>query len=238
MLRSVDATRALCQGDIIIDVPFFVIPKAITLVLHGEKERITGSPADLASFRNAKDKAKQSQKGLLAIEMPIEVECGIILTQDCDLDNKDAITVARLYPLATYAVAVKDALTLDEPLIIYDFKKRITEGADFANLIYTGQPIDETLMCADLLRTQVFPKAKWYDYLRGNRVKGLHEQGLRYLQGRLSAFTGRFATDTGFWHTEIDKICAAKLQADKSLLQKAHQDLASKKASKKPETPQ
>ena len=214
MIRNVEIAHPLSQGDIITDVPFFVIPKALTLVLHGEKDRIPCSPSDVGSFRAAKARSESGElkKGLLAIEMPIEIEPGVVITHDCDADNKDIITVAKLTPLATFAVQVKDAIEFDEPLVIFDIIKRMTDGSDYAHLAYVGQPFGEVRMCADLLRAQAFPRKGWYDYLRGNRAKGLNAEGLKYFQGRLSAFSGRFATETGFWHNEADKMLRGEPQ--------------------------
>ncbi|MFO0806564.1 MAG: hypothetical protein U0791_25955 [Gemmataceae bacterium] len=223
--------RPLSQGDIVVDVPFFIIPKAITVELHGVKARQQCSPSDVESFRNLKAKSLAEKKGIVAVEMPLEVEPGIIVTHDCDLDNREVIAVAKLFPMASYAVNLKDALELEEPLVVFDFKRRVTEGSEFGNLIYVGKAVDDTLLCGDLHRVYTFPKKGWYEYFRANRVKSLDDNGKKYLQGRLAAFAGRYATDTGFWHTDEDKAHAEAVSKDKGLIQKAYENLKAKKSS-------
>lgn len=131
MLRVVETTQPLSQGEIIADVPFFIIPKAITLKLHGDKDQHKGSPLESASFRQMKEKAATAKKGLLAVDLPMKIEYGIIISQSCDIDNKDWISVARLSPLSDIVGQVRDALELDEPHVLFDIKRRLTEGPDY-----------------------------------------------------------------------------------------------------------
>ena len=232
MLVNIDG-RSLSQGDIVIDVPFFIIPKSITVALHGEKGKQACSPSDLESFRNMKERASGAKKGMLAVEIPLEVDVGMIVTQDCDLDNKDAISIARLHPLSAYAVPLKDAIELDEPLVVFDFKRRITEGPDYAHLVYVGKAVDETILCAEIQRIHTFPKKGWYEYFKSKRIKHLNDNGRKYLQGRLASFAGRYATDVGFWHTDEDKTCAEQVANDRMLIKQAHDRLEIKKQAKR-----
>ncbi|HEV3257711.1 MAG TPA: hypothetical protein VG013_12575 [Gemmataceae bacterium] len=155
------------------------------------------------------------------------LQTGMIVTQSCDLDYKDHVTVARVFPLASMVKDARDAIDHQEPLVLYDVINRLTEGTDFAHLVYVGDPDGTGPQVADLLRVQSFAK-DWKECFRQQRLKMLTEDGLKYLQGRLATFTGRFATTLGFWHTPEYRAIAEQLKKDRNGLRLAYDRLREK----------
>src|ERR1700693_203792 len=98
MLRPPEAGLALPQGDLIRDVPFLVFRKVINVKAEGLPHHVLESqaPASLAEARSS-----SGTKPLLATEVPVFLQTGMIVTQSCDLDYKDQVTLARTFPLAS-----------------------------------------------------------------------------------------------------------------------------------------
>jgi hypothetical protein len=55
------------------------------------------------------------------------------------------------------------------------------------------------------------------------------DEGIKYVQGRLSSFTGRYALEQGFWHTDEDAEIAKQLKQDPDALQRSLSQLDAKK---------
>ena len=97
MLLPPNKDTPLQQGDIIQDVPFLVLPKAFNIKAQGQTGQVRLDSQNLQSV----DKVKQhcADKPLAAIEVPLALHFGMVITQSCDLDNKDQITLARVFPI-------------------------------------------------------------------------------------------------------------------------------------------
>ncbi|QDU22459.1 hypothetical protein [Urbifossiella limnaea] len=227
MLKDALAGRPLGQGDIIADVPFFVIPRTLQLKIQGEQGQSKCRAEDAESFRRAKEKA--AGRPVVAADLPVVIEPGVIITQDCDIEHKSYMTVARIFKLESVVVDARDAVKYDEPCVLWDVKRSITEGTDHASFIYLGRPIGDAAVVADLLKVQSFAKDPWGAYFLQNRVKCLTDDGAKYLQGRLATFVGRYATEAGFWYEAGDQELATKVKGDKYLIDKAYDSLKSKR---------
>ena len=107
----------------------------------------------------------------------------------------------------------------------------LTERSDSNHLIYVGLPCGNVPQVANLLRLQSFPQ-DWKEFFRQRRVVSLTTEGLRYLQSRLSTFTGRYASEDGFWHTAKDSENAGLLKSDRAALRQAQMRLEQKKSTK------
>ena len=227
MLREPPAKEPLQQGDIILDIPFRFPPKSFNVKVQG----ISGQARLDSQNQDSVDKVKQlrGEAGSLhTSDIPLVLHSGMIFTQSCDLDNKDDITLARIFPLVAFSREAKDAIAHDEPFILFDIIRRLTEGNDFANLIYLGEMAPHGPQVADLLRLQSFSK-DWKDYIHKRRAASLTDEGLKYLQGRLNSFTGRFATLPGFWQTERDQIVAEQTRSNRNAIREAYGRLEEKR---------
>jgi hypothetical protein len=227
MLRPPDAGAALQQGDMIRDVPFFVFRKVINVKVQGTPGQTRIDCQHLKSFEKAREIS--GGKALTATEVPLVLQPGMVVTQSCDLDYKDQITLARVFPIGQLVQEAKDALEHQEPLVLYDVIRRLTEGSNFSHLVYVGDPDGTGPQAADLLRVQSFPR-DWKDCFHQQRLKMLTDEGLKYLQGRLATFTGRYATVEGFWHTAEYLEIAEQLKKDRNALRQAYDRLNEKKA--------
>src|SRR4051812_34838166 len=137
MLRPPEGGVALQQGDLIRDVPFLVLRKVINIKAEGVPHHALDCQAP-ESFESAK--GVSGGKPLTATEVPVVLQTGMIVTQSCDLDYKDHVTLVRVFPLASMVKDAKDAIDHNEPLVLYDVIKRLTEGADYSHLVYVGDP--------------------------------------------------------------------------------------------------
>jgi hypothetical protein len=81
-----------------------------------------------------------------------------------------------------------------------------------------------TRLAADLLRIQSFPQ-HWKSCFRQRRVAALDDEGLRYLQGRLVASSGRYAAQDRFWMTPEDHAVADQIADEPGLLDEAYDRL-------------
>jgi hypothetical protein len=201
MLVSPPQNRPLQQGDIIQDVPFLVLGKIVNVQAHeiqGQKRINAENPG---SFDTVREHAKG--KALTATGVPLVLQPGIIVTQGCDIEHKENVTVARIFPIEQLVAAARDAIEYGERLALHDMIRGLIEGYDYPNLVYLG-PLDGLGRCvADLMRVQSYPEV-WKSCFLQKRWKSLNEEGVKYLQGRLSLFTGRFALADGFWHVGGD----------------------------------
>jgi hypothetical protein len=225
MLQAPKEEAPLQQGDVIADVPFLVLPKTVGVKAQGVsgQERLVAGNVD--SF--AKVKAHASGQAMTASDVPIVLNLGMVVTQSCDIDNKDQITLARVFPLPDAVKTAKDALEHGEPLILFDVIRKLTEGMDSGHLVYVGNPDGTGHQVADLLRVQSYPK-EWKECFRQKRVIGLSDDGLRYLQGRLTVFSGRFATTVGFWQDEQLRQLAQQAHSDRNAIREAYDRLREK----------
>jgi hypothetical protein len=205
----------LQQGDIISDVPFLVMQEEFNVKAHEIQGQKRLNAADVASFDRLKEFAQGKQ--LTAASVPLVLQPGIVITQGCDLDHKDSITLARVYPIEQLVVGAREALELGENLALHDMVRGLTEGCDYPNLVYLG-PLGEIGRCvADLMRVYSFSEG-WKRCFLQKRWKSLSDEGIKYLQGRLSLFTGRFALAGGFWHVG-DDAKTAKLGEDQGAVE-------------------
>lgn len=227
MLQAPKPGAPLQQGDIIADVPFLVFPKAFGVKAQGipGQERLVAGATESA----AKVKAHATGQAMTASDVPLVLQLGMVVTQSCDLDNKDHITLARIFPLDDAVLTAKDALEHDEPLVLFDVIRKLTEGTDSGHLVFLGNPDGTGHKVADLLRLQSYQK-EWKDSFLKMRVTGLSDDGLRYLQGRLTTFTGRFATTAGFWHDAQLRQLAEQARANKHAIREAYDRLRQKLA--------
>lgn len=228
MLRPPKPDEPLQQGDIIRDVPFIVLPKAFNIKATGVPGQVRLDSANTGSFENGRQLAEGDKK-LFAVDVPLVLHLGMVITQSCDLDNKDQITLARVYPIEEQVQTAREAIQHNEPFVMYDILRRLTEGAaDHGHLAYAGCLDGKAHLVADLLRLHSYA-LPWKECFRQQRLRCLTDEGLKYLQGRLSNFTGRFATTTGFWQTPDEQERARQLVANTSLIREAHDRLREKK---------
>jgi hypothetical protein len=225
MLQQPRADAPLQQGDIIVDVPFLVLPKAFNVKAQAVQGQKRLDSQDLDSFEKTKRFA--SGKQLLAVDVPFVLQLGMVVTQSCDLDNKDQITLARVFPLAHLVQQAKDAIDHAEPLVLFDVIRQLTEGSEYNHLIYVGDPEQTGPQAADLLRVQSYQK-EWKECFLRHRTMSLTDEALKYLQGRLSTFTGRFATVVGFWHTPEHRQLAAQAGGNPNAIPEAYDRLKAK----------
>jgi hypothetical protein len=140
------------------------------------------------------------------------------VTQSCDLNHKEGLTLARIFPIGDLIKGAKQAIESGERLALHDMIRGITEGYDYPNLVYLN-PLDELGRCvADLSRVYTFPDV-WKQCFLQKRWKSLNDEGIKYLQSRLSFFTGRFALADGFWHIGDDAQIAEAAKDANSLAQ-------------------
>lgn len=157
----------------------------------------------------------------------------MVVTQGCDIDNKDYITLARIFPLGDLVQEAREALEHNEPLVLHEVARRLTEGHDTSHIAYLGFLDGLGRVVADFLRLQSFPQA-WKPCFHKQRWMSLSEDGVKYVQGRLVESAGRFALEQGFWHsTPEDRELADRLTREPDALDKARSQLDAKKASEK-----
>lgn len=231
MLRAPDQDAPLQQGDIVRDVPFLVLPPIVNVKaagLQGQKRIDSQNAATVAAVKEFSGASK-----LTATEVPLLLQMGVIVTQSCDLDFKDDVTLARVYPLGVQVQTARDAEEFGEPLVLYHVVQRLVEGAEFNHLVYLR--LAEGHFVADLLKVQSFAK-DWKECFRQQRIATMNDEGLGYLQARLTTFAGRFATTAGFWHASPqDAEMSARLRSHPGELENAFLRLdEKKKAAAKP----
>lgn len=197
MLLDPNLKMTLQQGDIIQDVPFVIFPKTFNVKAND----IQGQSKLTCEDHNSLEKVKEFSKGnsLAATQLPLILQPGMIVTQGCDIDFRDSVTLARVYPLAQLIQEVKEATDHSEPLVVYEVIRRLTEGHEYPHLVYVGSPDGRSRFAADLLRVQSFQQ-DWKSFFKMKRWKTLTPAGLAYVQARLSFHAGRLATEKGFWH--------------------------------------
>jgi hypothetical protein len=132
-----------------------------------------------------------------------------------------------VFPLQDLVKTAKDAVEHNEPLVLFDTIRALAEGTEYGHLAYLGVLDGTTRMVADLLRAQSFPQ-HWKGCFRQRRVAALDDEGLRYLQGRLVASSGRYAARDRFWMTPEDHIAADQIAYAPRLLDDAYERLRSK----------
>jgi hypothetical protein len=212
------------QGDIIQDVPFVVLGSEFNIQASETKGQVRLRATDATSFDRVKEHAKG--KKLNAVNVPLVLQPGLILTQGCDIEHKDHITVARIFPLQTVSESARVAIDHGERLALHDMIRGLTERYNFPNIVYLG-PLDGLgRCCADLMRVQSYPLV-WKSCFLQKRWRSLSDEGLKYLQGRLNMFSGRFALDDGFWHMEDDTGIQKQAQ-DQDAVQRSYQQVEAK----------
>jgi hypothetical protein len=229
MLLPPNKDTPLQQGDIIQDVPFLILPKAFSIKAQGQTGQSRLDSQNLQSVEKVKQQCGDKQ--LAAVDVPLALQFGMIVTQSCDMDHKDHITLARIYPINSRIQQARDAIEHSEPLVLHDVIQGLVERSDSNHLVYVGLPCGDVPQVADLLRLQSFAQ-DWKEFFRQRRVMSLTAEGLRYLQGRLSTFTGRYASEDGFWHTAKDGENARLLKNDRAALKQAKDRLLQKKGAK------
>jgi hypothetical protein len=70
------------------------------------------------------------------------------------------------------------------------------------------------------MRVQSFPEV-WKECFRQNRWMSLTDEGVKYVQGRLNAFTDRYALRQGFWHMGEDGDIARRFEQEPGALDRA-----------------
>ena len=100
----------LQQGDIIRDVPFLVMPEELNVKAHEIQGQKHINSADAASIDRLKEFAQG--KAFAAASMPLILRPGIVITQGCDLQHKDSITIARVYPIEQLVVRTGKPLSV------------------------------------------------------------------------------------------------------------------------------
>jgi hypothetical protein len=230
MLSEPKADQPIQQGDIIQNVPFILLSKVINVKANNVQGQSRLTCEDPGSI----DQAKTFSQGnaLAASMLPLTIQPGMIVTQGCDIDHRDSITLARIFPLTVLIQEAKDAIDYGEPLVLHEVIRRLTEGHDHPHLVYLGSPDGKVRYAADLLRVQSFPK-EWKEYFQKKRWKALTIDGLTYVQARLSFLAGRFATQQGFWHSlEEDEASAKATSGDLGAFDQAKSQLDQKKSAK------
>src|SRR5262245_25301182 len=117
MLQAPKDNAPLQQGDIIADVPFLVFQKVVNVKAPGVAGQARLDSANVESFAKVKDHAAGGQ--MTATDVPLALQLGMVVTQSCDLDNKDQITLARVFPISEFVSDAKGALEHDEPLVLF-----------------------------------------------------------------------------------------------------------------------
>jgi hypothetical protein len=230
MLVAPKQDAPLQQGDIIRDVPFVILAGALNVKAQGIQGQKRLDAQDVESFARLKEFGQGKQ--LLAATVPLVLQPGMVLTQSCDIDYKDHITLARVFPIGQLLEDAREAIEHGEPLVLHEVIRRITEGHDSPNLVYLGL-LDGLGRCvADFMRVQSFPQL-WKDCFHKNRWMSFTDEGIKYVQGRLNLFTGRYALEQGFWHTAEDREIAKQLKENCDALQRAQVQLESKKKAPK-----
>src|SRR5437899_1053202 len=108
----------LQQGDIIRDVPFLVMPEEFNVKAHEIQGQKRINAADGASIDRLMEFAQG--KALTATTIPLVLQPGIVITQGCDLQHKDSITIARVYPIEQLVVGAREAIEFGEQLALHD----------------------------------------------------------------------------------------------------------------------
>src|SRR5947209_3343138 len=121
----------LQQGDIIRDVPFLVMQEEMNVKAHETQGQKRINAADATSFDRLKEFAQG--KALTAAGVPLVLQPGIVITQGCDLNHKDSVTIARVYPIEQLVVGAREALEFGERLALHDMVRGLTEGYDYPN---------------------------------------------------------------------------------------------------------
>jgi hypothetical protein len=224
MLRPPGKDDPLQQGDIIGDVPFLLLPRVVNL--KGDtgqgQVRLDSQDAGIAASLEKVKSAKTIQA-----TVPVVFRTGLVITQTCDIEHKSQITLAHVLPLDAMVQEVKEAAAHDEPLVLYDIIRSLTEGLQYTHLVYLGAPGGTQRLVADLLQVQSFERP-WKEYFKRQRLAALSDEGLKYLQGRLNLFTGRYATEAGFWRMPDDQELADRIEKDPSAVEAAYERLRKK----------
>jgi hypothetical protein len=218
--------ESLQQGDVIRNVPWLLLPRLVNVKavgVQGQARLDSQAPEGVHAVL-----AHGGGKPLSVNGAPLVLDLGIIVTQSCDLDYKPHLTLARVFPLVDLVLEAKEAVQHREPLVLYDTVRNLTEGLQHANLVYLSAPDSVNRVVADLLQVQSF-EATWKGYFKHHRLVGLTEEGLKYLQGRLNLFTGRYATETGFWRLADEHGLAKQVESDPSALEQAYARLEQKR---------
>jgi len=224
MLRDREAADSLEQGDVIANVPFLVTPKRMQVKAAGVQGQSRLDCARPDTYQQVKEHADGAD--LSASQIPLEFKPGVVLTQSCDLLRKHGVSIAPLYPLRELVDYIRRAEDSGENLVILDQVRTLTEGQDHTHLIYFGDAVRTgKRMAADLLGVRSFLR-DWQEYFVHHRICGTTDEGLKYVQGRLTTLSGRFATSDGFWHQPIDNREDLEKLHDTQLIDAAYAALA------------
>jgi len=197
----VDAVQRLTQGDLVYGVPFLQIPKTLTFKVEGEQvQRRLGVGNALP-----KEQAFSPCRGQGAI--PIVSGLGVVLSQSCDIDQREQVAFGRVHYLEELIQDYRDALEFDEPEVCKALIIDLCRHKGYNYIAYMGKiEVDgqQRHIGAHLLAVQVLPKA-WQDALVAHRLFSLSDDGLRYFQAKLTNLTGRYALeDDFFWSSPED----------------------------------
>jgi hypothetical protein len=155
MLVPPKPDASLQQGDIIRDVPFVILAGVLNVKAQGVQGQERLNAQDLGSFGKVKEFSQGKQ--LSAATVPLVLQPGMVVTQGCDIDYKDHITLARVFPIGQMLADARDAIEHREPLVLHEVIRMLTEGHDSPNLVYLGLLAGLGRCVADLLRVQSFP---------------------------------------------------------------------------------
>ncbi|MBT9587536.1 hypothetical protein IV102_29610 [bacterium] len=180
---------------------FGQIPKTLTFKVEGEQvQRRLGVGNALA-----KEQAFSPCRGQGAI--PIVSGLGVVLSQSCDIDQREQVAFGRVHYLEELIQDYRDALELDEPEVCKALLIDLCRHKGYNYIAYMGKiEVDgqRRHIGAHLLAVQVLPKA-WQDALIAQRLFSLSDDGLRCFQAKPSNLTGRYALeDDLFWSPPED----------------------------------
>ncbi|MFL6331929.1 MAG: hypothetical protein ACJ754_01140 [Pyrinomonadaceae bacterium] len=176
----------LSQGDIITNVPFAYIPDLSDPALYVEGEPVE---RDLTQPFNPEE--------ALTILAQAHKSSVLILEPSCNIDNKDYICAARIFPLSDYDTDYR-GMTNQERIAKY-LRRQYQDVGVQPNVYYLQESPEHHFpkSLASFLELHTIRKTTPnLDYLLRNRVLRLNTEALGDLQYRIGFFFGRYATET------------------------------------------
>src|SRR5437763_10572418 len=106
MLAAPTPEDPLEQGNIIRLVPFVVDSGTFNVKADGVQGQARLDCRDPSSLAKAED--FRQGKPLTASSVPFVLQPAMVITQSCDIDHKDQITLARIFPVGHINQDAKD----------------------------------------------------------------------------------------------------------------------------------
>jgi hypothetical protein len=185
MYIPVEDTR-LSQGDIITNIAFAYIPNLSDLALYLFDEPVE---RDLTQPFNPSEE--------LTVLAQVEKSTVLVLEPSCNIDNKDYVCVARIFPLNEYDSDYRNMSNAER--MAKHLRRNYQDVGVQPNVYYLQESADYGFpkSIASFLELHTIHKTEPnLQYMLQNRILRLSSEAVGDLQYRIGFFFGRYATTT------------------------------------------